>query len=183
MFSPAARLIRAAITGVALVACADSNPPTQPVARSPERVATLPTVAADISTASTPTTIYACYVVGKGAMYRIKTADTPAACEKKDVEFSWTDSPASKISGLIFASAVVTLPSSGRYVATCPEGKSLINFGAEIPLNSTTSPSDIIGNRPALVEGKIAWGFHATPGTSWVFYWTCADAEGATSAT
>lgn len=183
MFPPAARLIRAAITGVALVACADSNPPTQPVARSPERVATLPTVAGDVSVLTAPTIISACYVVGKGTMYRIKTADTPSSCEKKDVEFSWTDSPASKISGLIFASASVTLTSSGRYIATCPEGKSLINFGADIPLNSSSSPSDILGNRPALIEGRIGWGFHATPGTSWVFYWTCADAEAATSAT
>jgi hypothetical protein len=38
------------------------------------------------------TTYFACYVPGSGTIYRIKSANTPAACKKSThVEFQWTD--------------------------------------------------------------------------------------------
>ena len=38
------------------------------------------------------TTFYACYVPGSGTIYRIKSANSPAACKKgTHVEFQWTD--------------------------------------------------------------------------------------------
>lgn len=38
------------------------------------------------------TTFYACYVPGSGTIYRIKSANTPAACKKSThIEFQWTD--------------------------------------------------------------------------------------------
>ena len=137
-----------------------------------------------VTTESTPTTFYACYVPGKGTLYRIKTSDTPSACEKKDVEFSWTtDLGSAPIRGIEFNSAAVTLPSDGRYIAQCPEGKSMMNFGWEIPSGtSTASASQIRANRPALISGRVAWGFVAAPGTTYVFYWNCADADPVTHA-
>ena len=182
MFPMPARLTRTVFAGVALVACADSNPPTQPAARVPTLPANAPAVAADVSVQATPTTIYACYTPGKGDMYRIKTADTPVACEKKDVEFSWVDQPTGAISGLTFASASVTLTGDGRYFASCPAGQSVMNFGYEIPVTSTATTSQILLNRPTLTGGRTLWVFRAAVGTGYVFYWTCVNAEPATSA-
>jgi hypothetical protein len=184
MFPLAARFTRAAITSVVLVACADSTPPTQPAsvasASQPTRP-TMPAVLSDVGVAATPTTLYACYTPGKGSMYRIKTADTPAECEKKDIQFSWTDSPSRAIAGVVFASASATLPADGRYFPACPDGKSVLNFGPEITVNSTGTTAQILSNRPTLSGGKIGWVFRAAAGTTWVFYWTCADVETVTS--
>jgi hypothetical protein len=47
---------------------------------------------AALSAAHAQATFYACYVPSTGAVYRIKTADTPQACTKTThVEFSWVD--------------------------------------------------------------------------------------------
>jgi hypothetical protein len=115
-------------------------------------------------------------------MYRIKTSDTLAECDKKDIQFSWTDHGSGPISGVIFASDAATIPSDGRYRAVCPAGKSVMNFGWEIPSNSTASSTQIRGNRPTLNSGQALWVFIAAPGTGYVFYWTCADADEVTSA-
>lgn len=137
-----------------------------------------------ILTTEVSSILYACYVPSKGTLYRIKTSDTPSECDKKDVEFSWTsDLGAAPIKGMEFHAAEVTLPSDGRYIAHCPEGKSMMNFGWEIPNTSTATASQIRGNRPALISGHVGWGFVAAPGTVYVFYWNCADAGTVTNAT
>ena len=183
MLFPSTRVGRFVLGSALLVACSDGARTTEPTRgrafSSGERARS-----ADVITATTitPTTLYACYVPDKGTMYRIKTSDTPADCDKKDVQFSWTDHGSGPISGLIFASAVVTMPVSGRYFASCPTGKSVISFGYEIPVGSTATTSQIRGNRPTLANGQALWVFVATTGTDYVFYWTCGDADTPTAA-
>lgn len=165
------------------MACADASQPTQPQSRTKSAGARAST---DVILTSdpAPSTYYACYVPSKGTLYRIKTSDTPSECDKKDVEFSWTtDLGAAPIKGIVFNSASVILPEDGRYIAQCPEGKSMLNFGWEIPSGtSLANASEIRGNRPALINGRVAWGFVAKPGTQYVFYWNCADADAVTHA-
>jgi hypothetical protein len=129
----------------------------------------------DVATAALPTVIYACYVVDKGSIYRIKAEGTPTECEKKDVEFSWTDpgSTAGLITGLTFHSAAVTVPAIGRVNFGCEEGQSIINFGYEPAAGNTTQPSS---SRPTFTTVGIRWAFFAAVGTQWSFYWTCANA-------
>ena len=165
----------------ALVACSDGSATTQPTAagaRTPG--ARKPSADVGIATPTAATVIYACYVPGKGTMYRIKTSDTPAECDKKDVEFSWTERSGS-IEGVVFASASVTLPSDGRYIAQCPDGKSVLNFGWEITINSTGTTSQILSNRPTLTGGRTLWVFRAAPGTTYAFYWNCVAMETVTA--
>lgn len=177
------RLSRAVLGGALLVACSDGTQPTQPSARRavvPSSIASGDVVA---TTEATSGTFTACYVPSKGTIYLIKTSDTPSECDKKDVEFSWTtDQGSAPIRGIEFNSAVVTLPSDGRYIAQCPAGKSVMNFGWEIPAGSTATASQIRANRPALILGRAAWGFVAAPDTRYVFYWNCADADPVTHA-
>jgi len=165
------------------MACADATQPTQP--RENRAISPASRGATDVilTTDVAPSTYYACYVPSKGTLYRIKTSDTPAECEKKDVEFSWSsDLGAAPIKGIEFHSAGVTLPADGRYIAQCAEGKSIMNFGWEIPSStSTATASQIRSNRPALISGRVGWGFVAAPGTVYVFYWNCADAAPATN--
>ena len=197
MFSTVVRCTRPALTGAALMACADARP-TQPVDRV-EGAAVVAPPSADIAPASPalPSVIYACYEAKKGTIYRIKTAETAQDCDKKDIAFNWSDrgdpgpqgaqgvqgpkgdtgpqgpTGAGPITGMTFNSLEVTLDQSGRHNVTCPAGKAVVAFGAEIaPLGDPT----IFGSRPTFVAGSIGWGFHATPGSRWVFYWTCADA-------
>jgi hypothetical protein len=166
------------------MACADAAPPTQPHENRAKSAGARAATDVILTTASTPTTYYACYVPDKGTLYRIKTSDTPSACDKKDVEFSWTtDLGAAPIKGIEFNSAGVTLPSDGRFIAQCPVGKTMLNFGWEIPSGtSTASASEIRANRPAFINGRVAWGFVAKPGTVYAFYWNCADADPVTLA-
>ena len=168
------------LAGAALIlACADgASTPTQQVsARSTGLAPSTRSADLGVTPQATVNLIYACYVPDKGTMYRIKTADTQSECAKKDVEMSWQDQGTGNIAGIVFASASVTLPSDGRYIATCPAGKSVMNFGWEIPSNSTATASQILGNRPAVGVGQLNWGFHAAGGTQYVFYWSCADAD------
>jgi hypothetical protein len=164
------------------MACAEATPtqPRENRAMSPASKAATDVI---LTTDAIPSTFYACYVPSKGTLYRIKTSDTQSECDKKDVEFSWTgDLGAAPIKGIEFHSAAVTLASDGRYIAQCPEGKSMMNFGWEIPSGaSTANASQIRANRPALISGRVAWGFVAAPGTLYVFYWNCADADPATN--
>ena len=165
------------------MACADAAQPTQPResrAMSPARKAATDVIP---TTEEASSTFYACYVPSKGTLYRIKTSDTPSECEKKDIEFSWTsDLGAAPIKGIEFHSAGVVLPSDGRYIAQCAEGKSIMNFGWEIPFGtSTATASQIRANRPAFISGRVAWGFVAEPGTRYAFYWNCVDAGTATN--
>ena len=176
MIRSTASSVRVLLGFLLVAACSDRSSPTQP-ARSTAAPSAKPTADVAIGTAVTPETIYACYVVAKGTMYRIKTSDTAAECEKKDIQFSWTDHGSGPISGIIFASDAATLPSDGRYRAVCPAGKSVMNFGWEIPVNSTASSTQIKANRPAINGPQVVWGFVAAPNTSYVFYWTCADAD------
>lgn len=171
--------IRALAGAALLLACADgaSTPTQQLSARSTTLAPSARSADLAVTPQATPNVIYACYVPDKGTMYRIKTADTMSACDKKDVEMSWQDQGTGNITGIVFASAAVTLPSDGRYLATCPAGKSVMNFGWEIPPNSTANASQIVGNRPAVGAGQLTWGFHAAAGTNYVFYWNCADAD------
>ena len=178
-----ARISRAVFGGALLMACADATPPTQPreIAVKPRagRAATdvVPT------TETAPATLFACYVPGKGTVYRIKTADTPAECDRKDVQFSVTsDRGSAPIKGIEFHSAQVTLNSTGRIGIACVEGKFLVNFGWEIPGNSTATASQIRANRPTLVSGAGRWLFVAEPATIYIFYWNCADADPSTEA-
>jgi hypothetical protein len=206
VFSSPARMSRAIVTGAALVACADGAPPTQPLSRSTAAAAASPKAAPDVTTDALPSVIYACYTPKKGSIYRIKTGDTAAECDKQDIEFSWSDQgvpgpqgptgpqgpqgepgpkgPAGSgaIAGLTFISAQVTLPATGRYNALCATGKSLVNFGYEPTSQSAATTATIIGNRPVFGFGQVGWGFRAAPGTEWVFYWTCADADPAVAA-
>jgi hypothetical protein len=175
------RFTRTALGCILVMACSDGPGTTQPTTSAMSPGARKPSTDVSITAVTSATEIFACYVVGKGAMYRIKTSDTPAECDKKDVQFSWTERSGA-IEGVMFASAAVTLPSDGRYIASCPDGKSVLNFGYEIPVNSTATTSQIIGNRPAISSAKATWGFHATGGTSYVFYWTCAPMEAVTTA-
>ena len=174
------RLARTALVCGLAMACSDGAGTTQPTTGTMTPGARKASPDVSIATSTVATEIFACYIPGKGAMYRIKTSDTPAECDRKDVQLSWTDRSGA-IEGVVFAAASVTLPSDGRYIASCPDGKSVLNFGYEIPSNSTATTSQIIGNRPAISGGKATWGFHATAGTSYVFYWICAPMETVTT--
>ena len=179
----ATRFTRALATALIVLGCSESTPPTQPVNRTSDVRVGLTRPSGDVTPATVSTTVfYACYVPDKGAVYRIKTADTPAQCEKKDVEFSWTDagSSAGLINGLTLHSQNVTLPSDGRFFATCPAGQSVVNFGSEIPAGQ--SATAVFGSRPAINGSQIFWGFHGVASAVWNFYWTCADAAAATIA-
>ena len=182
MFSRSARVSRVILSTVILVACSDGSTPTQPTAAHTRSVDSRKAVADGVIGALvTPTVIYACYVPQKGTMYRIKTSDTQQECDKKDVQFSWTDQGSAAIRGIVFASSAATLPDNGRFFASCPDGKSVMNFGWEIPSNSTATASQIRGNRPTLVSGRSLWVFIAAPQTAYVFYWNCADADETTA--
>jgi hypothetical protein len=165
------------LAAATLFACAESDPPTQPVARVPGPGGVTAPTADVATTAELPSTISACYVPGKGSIYRIKTADTPSVCNKKDVEFSWVDRPVRAVAGLTFHSEAITIPADGRFLSGCPAGESVINFGWEIPINSTAQASQIKAVRPRTNGGQIGWGIQATPGTAYVLYWTCAPAD------
>ena len=195
-----ARALRPAIAATALLACAEGAPPTQPVDVTP--LATIPKGSADVIVADLPSTIDACLIAGKGLIYRIKTQGAPDECAKNDIAFSWVaagvpgpqgpmgpqgpqGSPgaqgpagAALLTGSTFHSQGVTLPADGRFLTSCPAGKSVVNFGWDIPFGtSTAQASQIRGVRPAFNGTQITWGFVAAPGTLYQFYWTCANAE------
>jgi hypothetical protein len=198
-----ARHLRPVVAGIALLGCAEGSPPTQPV--DAPIIATVPKAMADVIVADLPATIYACVVSGKGIIYRVNVAGAPDQCAKGDIAFSWVpggvpgergpegpqgpqgdagpQGPGGPITGLTFHSEAVTLPSDGRWRATCEAGKSTVTFGWEIPTSTSTAvASQIKGSRPALVGNQALWGFQAAPGTLYVFYWTCANADAATVA-
>ena len=178
-----ARATRAAGMAFIVLGCSESTPPTQPVNRTPDARAGVTRPTGDVAPTTTSSTVlYACYVPDKGAIYRIKTADTPAQCEKKDVEFSWTDagSSAGLINGLTLHSASATLPADGRYFADCPAGQSIVNFGYQVPAGQPATT--VFGSRPAINGTHISWGFQGVAGSVWTFYWTCADAAAASVA-
>jgi hypothetical protein len=177
------RISRAFLGGALVVACSDSTQPTQPTAK---RVIVPSSKAAGDVVAGTEApsgTFFACYVPTKGTIYLIKTSDTPSQCDKKDVEFSWTtDQGPTPIRGIEFHSGGATLPSDGRYLVLCAAGKSMMNFGWEIPGNSLATASQIRASRPTLSGGQMGWAFEAAPGTAYTFYWSCADAAPVTHA-
>ena len=163
---------------VLFLGCSEGAPPTQPAERAETpRAASVPAMAprTDVASAALPTVISACYVDGKGTIYRIKAAGTPTACDKKDTEFTWTDpgATAGLITGLTFHSASTTIPTGGRINFACDEGQSVINFGYEPLPGNDTQPR---ASRPTLTSVGIRWVFVGTAGTEWVFYWTCANA-------
>jgi hypothetical protein len=160
-----------------MIACSEGSQPTQPSARATERGVSAARPNADVAATDLPSTITACYVAKKGTIYRIKTPDTPAECVKGDIEFSWEAAPVRAIAGMTFYGQGVTIPEDGRYVVFCPAGYAAINFGWEIPINSTAQASQIKGVRPALSQGRVGWGIQAAAGTQYVLYWTCAPAE------
>ena len=168
-------VVRAGIAAAIMIACSEGSQPTQPSARTTDRRISDARPSSDVVAADLPLAITACYVPKKGSIYRIKTDDTPSACERGDVEFSWQAARA--IAGMEFHGRVITIPSDGRYSVFCPEGQAAINFGWEIPITSTAQSSQIKGVRPALSAGRIGWGIQAAAGTQYVIYWTCAPAE------
>jgi hypothetical protein len=202
MASFPAHSARALVAAALLLACADARP-TQPGTRATAEPWGSSGASPDVVSETTglPSTIYACYIPGKGLIYRIKTEGAPDECAGHDIEFSWANQgipgpqgpagpqgpqgeegppgPAGSValSGLTFHSEGVTLPSDGRFRADCPAGKSVVNFGWEIPLGSTAAASQIKRNRPASDGSAVFWIFQAAPGTFYVFYWTCANAD------
>ena len=194
-------LLRPAVTGLVLLGCSDGSPPTQPDDAEGRRSASPPRVSADVVPASGTATIYACYIVGKGIVYRIKVHGAPNECAKNDVEFTidqgvpgpegprgpegpqGTVGPqgaAGPIDGVSHHAANVTLPADRQFRATCPAGKSVLNFGWEIPSGSTASPTQIWRNRPAITATQTEWLFGAATGTVYNFFWTCAFANSPT---
>ena len=179
----AARVTRSVAATLIVLGCSESTPPTQPVNRAADVRVGVPRSSGDVTTATVSTTVlYACYVPDKGTVYRIKTADTPAECEKKDVQFSWSDAGTSAglINGLTLHSETATLPGAGRFFAGCPTGQSVVNFGYELPAGQSLTV--VYGSRPAINGNQINWAFHGVPGATWSFYWTCADASAASVA-
>jgi hypothetical protein len=179
LFTLTTRAARTGLTAIVLLGCSEGAPPTQPADRAPAtpavRVPAM-TSSADIGTSAlATTTLYACYIPGKGLVYRIKTDGTPTECAKSDVQFSWTDPGANAglITGLTFHSANLAVPEIGRLNFGCSDGQSLINFGYEAAPGNNTQPR---GSRPTFTTLGIRWQFTATVGTEWNFYWTCANA-------
>jgi hypothetical protein len=76
------------------------------------------------------TTITACYVPKTGSVYRIKTADTPAACKTNHVEFSWK-APAVVYGAISTVTAFFTAQPGELGVggADCPAGSVAISGG------------------------------------------------------
>ena len=177
--------VRAGFAVLVMIACSEGSQPTQPSARIAEgRVSAARPSADVVGAADLPSAITACYVAKKGTIYRIKTADTANECAKGDIEFSWEAQPSRAVAGLTFHGEGVTLPADGRHTVQCPAGQSVINFGWEIPFGtSTAQPGELRGVRPALIQGRVAWGIQAAPGTRYVLYWTCAPADPVVDAT
>ena len=177
--------VRAGFAVLVMIACSEGSQPTQPAARLAEVRVPVARPSADVvGAADLPSTITACYVAKKGSIYRIKTADTANECDKGDVEFSWEAQPVRAVAGLTFHSEGIVLPASGRYTVECPTGQSVINFGWEIPAGtSTAQASELRGVRPALIQGRVAWGIQAAAGTRYALYWTCAPADPVVMAT
>ena len=198
------RAMRAVASAAILLACADAERPTQPVrdrAESDGSAAPVADVAANVT--ALPSVIYACFIPGNGTIYRIKTSGTKDQCDKKHIEFSWTDQgapgpegppgpagpqgeqgppgPAGPLAGLeLHGASAVTLPADGRFRAQCAPGKSVIAFGYTVPGNQLVSNiATIASSRPSINGPQIDWGFQAAPGTTWNFSWTCANAEAA----
>lgn len=117
------------------------------------------------------TTYYACYVPASGTVYRIKTADTPAACKKSThVEFQWADF--GRASDPFIAETSITIP-PGTFMsvaAQCPIGSILYTGGYTV---SNDAPVRVIASRPEVGNPVInsgiwfvrAWNESATPQT------------------
>jgi len=94
------------------------------------------------------TTYYACYVPGSGTVYRIKAANTPAACTKSThVEFSWSPPTTpgwSKVSRV--QSQQVFLPVNFTETArvACPAGTTLISGGYMFDSLDPTAPPPLV---------------------------------------
>lgn len=98
----------------------------------------------DPSPVDPSTTFYACYVPNSGTVYRIKAANTPAACTRPThVEFSWNAATApgfSQVFVVISDEVWVPANSFGAAIATCPEGTTLLNGGYALSVDATSVP-------------------------------------------
>lgn len=123
------------------------------------------------------TTYYACYVPASGTVYRIKTADTPAACKKDThVEFQWADFGRAR--DPIMAETSITIPpGTVRSVAAqCPIGSILYTGGYTVP---TDAPVRVIVSRPEVGNPGVssglwfvrAWNESAVPQTVMAHAW------------
>ena len=122
-------------------------------------------------------TYYACYVPVSGTVYRIKTADTPAACKKDThVEFQWADFGRAR--DPIMAETSITIPpGTVRSVAAqCPIGSILYTGGYTVP---TDAPVRVIVSRPEVGNPGVssglwfvrAWNESAVPQTVMAHAW------------
>ena len=145
-------------------------------------------------------TIEACYVPASGSVYLIKQPGTPTECNSsahKQITLTATGpagptgpqgpagptgptgptGPSGPLSGLEFKSAAATVVASGTanfgiFFATCPTGKSVMNFGYDPSQGNTGA---FFFSRPAINGKQVTWGFGAPTGSQWTFYWTCVD--------
>ena len=192
------RVLRPLLSALVVLGCAEGTPPTQPTEFERGRVVTPPRVSADVAPTSGTGTIYACFIIGKGIVYRIKVEGAPDECAKNDVAFTidqgvpgpegptgpqgpqgevGPQGPGGPITGMTYYAAGVTLPSTGQFTATCPAGKSVLHFGWDIPAGSTASPTQIWRSRPSIGVGQMLWLFGAAAGTQYSFFWTCVNAD------
>lgn len=114
-------------------------------------------------------TYYACYVPASGTVYRIKTADTPAACKKDThVEFQWVDFGGAS-DPIIAQTSITIAPGNVRSVAAqCPLGSILYTGGYTV---STDALVRVLVSYPEMANPGInsgmwfvrAWNESATP--------------------
>ena len=192
------RVLRPLLSALVVLGCAEGAPPTQPSGGAEGVLAAAPRASSELTPTAGTGMIYACFIVGKGIVYRIKVAGTPDECAKNDVQFTIDQGvpgpegpegpqgpqgevgprgPGGPVSGMTYHTAAVTLPASGQFSATCPAGKSVFHFGWDIPPGSTASPIQISRSRPSIGVGQMLWLFAAAPGTQYNFFWTCVFAE------
>ena len=201
MRSPLSRAPGPLLSALVVLACSEGTPPTQPNGAEPGRAVSVPRASAEVIPTSGTGTIEACFIIGKGIVYRIKVDGAPGECAKNDVAFTidqgvpgpqgpigpegpqgdvGPQGPAGPIDGVTYHSQNVQLPLDGQFRATCAAGKSVMNFGWEIPTASTAVSSQIWRDRPTFGSGQIGWLFGAAAGTTYNFYWTCALANAPT---
>ena len=118
-------------------------------------------VIAGLATASEPaeaqagvTTYHACYVPGSGTVYRIKAANTPAACNKgTHVEFQWTDFV--RAIDPVMATKTVTVPPglTAGVSVDCPIGSIAYTGGFGV----SSVALKVIASRPTLLEDMRRW--------------------------
>ena len=108
---------------------------------TPIRIATFVAVLALApAVAQAQSTYYACYVPKTGSVYRVKTADTPAACKQNHVEFSWQSG-----GGLVFterSSEPIQIAPNGDFeqrFADCEADEIVVSGGHHVEPNASVS--------------------------------------------